>query len=59
LGYQQHTPILNLIKNKVLNVKRQKDSKRRWLDKADVLRLPKLISETQSISNEDPDQWVI
>ena len=60
LGYQQSTPILALIKNKYLKTKKKKESSRRWLNKAEVLALPTLISNPQSNSyQEGRDQWTI
>jgi hypothetical protein len=60
LGYQQNTPILNLIKRKYLKVKRKKNSDRMWLQKNDVLNLPKLTTVLKLKNGEnDQNQWVI
>tara|TARA_Y200000002_G_scaffold340449_1_gene311031 strand:+ start:335 stop:541 length:207 start_codon:yes stop_codon:yes gene_type:complete len=51
LGYQQHTPILGLIKNNYLKVQSKENSKRRWLRKEDVLSLPQISPVIKSKKN--------
>mgnify|MGYP000692645688 CR=1 FL=1 len=57
LGYQQHTPILGLIKNNYLKVQRKKKSERRWFYKEDVLRLPELapLFKSKEINDKDDE----
>ena len=59
LGYEQNTPILNLIKKNTLKLKK-KNSDRKWLQRDDVLNLPKL-SKVLKLKNgeNDQNQWVI
>lgn len=60
LGYQQNTPILALIKSNNLKVKIKKNSNRKWLEKEDVLKLPKLIyGKQENPIDENTSNWVI
>jgi hypothetical protein len=51
---------LALIEKKHLNTKKQKENERRWLNKEDVLNLPKLIrNQQEKLVGESEINWDI